>query len=504
MINGTPANILDFMTPAQVADVLAGSRSLDLQAVLQTAINTCIGTGKALYIPSAVKSMRVDSPVTIDYATLGTKTLAIFGDAVVGYYQGGMGSEIYYAGTSGYLFQIEGKLADVGGSNEGSPMPVTFKNINFAGTSGAFGAISFFRSSFGQVLNNNFYNFGRTSTGVVVLNAGSTTVGSPTAFCGEITIAGNNFASSGRCVLLTGASGSGVVNMVRITDNIMLDQNYGIACDFGAGVPYSESIWITGNHFEGTRVNDIYSQAVAANWVIERNYIEQNNPALNDPRINIMGAANVNIVVRNNLLSKNMSAAAYGSPIVYVSNAKNVSILNNGSNYGGANDKWSSQTIGCTNATVEPFMFSGPTPYPCLFENYVFTSGPISSGWYSLPTNLGMSSGDGFPGGTVSTVVAEQSQTNAMVTVNMKATITTKAGGGTSTLIGVLDFYNKGKEVYFPVYTTNVTGTGPFHGILGANSAVVTIYDANNVAVNYQTAVSVGSVFVANFSYLTQ
>jgi hypothetical protein len=119
MISGTPTNILDFMTSAQVADALAGTRTLNLQAVLQTAVNACIANGTALYIPSAIKSMRVDTPVAIDYATLGQKTLSIFGDAVTGYYQNGMGSEIYYSGTSGYLFQIDGRAADVGGAAAG-------------------------------------------------------------------------------------------------------------------------------------------------------------------------------------------------------------------------------------------------------------------------------------------------------------------------------------------------------------------------------------------------
>ena len=497
-------SIMDFMTAAQITDVLAGTRTLDLQSVLQTAVNTCIANGTALCIPSTVKSMRVDSPVTISYATLGTKTLSIFGDAVNGYYQGGMGSEIYYAGTTGYLFQIEGRPADVGGSNEGSPMPVTFQGINFAGTTNAFGAISFFRSSFGRVLNNNFYGFAKTSTGVIVLNAGSVTVGSPTSFAGEITIEGNYFASSGRCVLMTGASGAGVINMVRITNNVMLDQDYGIACDFGAGVPYSESIWITGNHFEGTLTNDIYSQGVATNWVIERNYIEQNNPALNTPRVNIAGSNNLGIVIEDNLFSKDLSTAAAGSTVISIVNTNNVLIRNNSSNYGGLTTVYSSLLTGCSNATVEPFASLSLPAYSCSFGGYVFLSGPVSSGWYTLPVNLGISSGDGYPGGTVCTVVAESSKTNAMVTVNMKATITTKSTSGTSTLIGVLPYYNYGKDVYFPVYTTNVTGTAPFYGVVGAGTTVCTIYNAAGVALNYQTAVSVGSIFVANFSYLTQ
>ena len=116
---------------------------------------------------------------------------------------------------------------------------------------------------------------------------------------------------------------------------------------------------------------------------------------------------------------------------------------------------------------------------------------------------VGIASGDGWPGGTVCTFADEYNKNNALVAVNFNATITTKSASGTSTAIGILPYVNSGQAVYFPVYTTNVTGTKPFYGVLanGANNAIV--YDGNNAALNYQTACAVGSTFTANFTYST-
>jgi hypothetical protein len=508
MISGTPTNILDFMTSAQVADALAGTRTLNLQAVLQTAVNVCIATGTALYIPSAIKSMRVDTPVVIDYATLGQKTLSIFGDAVTGYYQGGMGSEIYYSGTSGYLFQIDGRAADVGGVNEGSPMPVTFTGINFAGTASAYGAIKFSRASFGRVKDCNFYGFANASYGVVTLSANGVTATSVNAFCGEITISGNYFASSGRCIWLTGSTG-GVVNVVRVFDNVALDQSYFVAVDFGANVPYAESLFVIGNHVEGNLQNDIYTQGATSNLVVTSNYFEQNNAAYNSARINVQGSNNFGIYIEENTFSKSLASAAASSALVIIANTSGVSAINNQSNYGGATDRFSVDLTTCINAVAEPFVSNALPLYPVRMNNYVMRTGRVTNQWRETPAAgsggfIGISSGDGFPGGTVCTLSVDQSKNNAQIRLNVKATITTKSGGGTSTLIGVFPYANFGIDTYFPVYTTNVTGTKPFYGVLPAGLTVATIYDANGAALNYQTACAVGSIFNAVVTYITQ
>ena len=505
--NSVSTSIFNFLSDTEKTDVVAGTRTNDLQAKFQTAVNTCMLFGWNLHIPSHAKSIKIGSPVVIDYTVLGTGTLSIWGDAVKGYYQGGAGSELYYSGTTGYIFQVTGRLADVGGTNEGSPMSVSFEGINFAGNNSAYGACSFSRASFCSVRKNNFYGFGNTTNGTVVVSASGVTVGSPIAFCGEIDIVDNHFASSGRCVVLTGNTG-GVVNVVRITDNVALDQNYFVSVDFGGGIPYSESIWITGNHVEGTILNDVYSQGAASNFRVVGNYFEQNRSANNGPRVNVQGSNNVGIYVEQNTFSKSLATTA-GTSLVTITNADGVSVVNNQSNYGGAIDRFSVDLVSCVNAVAEPFSAVALPLYPVRMNNYVMQTGRVTDQWKTNPLAgsggfIGISSGDGYPGGTVCTIAVEQSKNNAQVRLNFKATITTKSISGTSSLIGVLPYANYGTDVYFPVYATNAVGTKPFYGVLPAGLTVATIYDATGAALNYQTAFSVGSVINANFTYLTQ
>lgn len=506
--NNVSKSLFDFLSDAEKADVLAGTRTLDVRAKLQTAVDTCILFGWDLHIPSQVSSASVSAPIVINYASLSSKALSIWGNATIGYYQDGAGSELYYSGSSGFMFEIAGRPADLGGVNEGSPMSVSITGINFAGNNGAFGAVNLLRCFFARVEDNNFYGWGNAGSGVVVLNAGGVTGTSPIAFTGEINVSRNHFASSGKCILLTGETG-GVVNMVRIKDNVALDQDYFVSVDFGAGIPYSLAIWIEGNHIEGTRVKDIYSAGAAANLRVVSNYFEQNNAAQNQPRIHVAGSNNYGVYIEQNTFSKSLTAAGAGSCLVQIDNADGVSVVNNQSNYGGNTDRFSVTLNSCKNAEVEPFSTVIGPPYPVKVNGFVIRSGKVTDNWLRTPVIsagnfVGPSSGDGWPGGTVSTTVADYNKTNARVRFNFKSTVTTKSGGGTPLLIGILPFYNVGVETCFPVYTENVAGVKPFYGKLPQGSNVAQVYDANGAAVNYQTAISVGSVITALIDYVTQ
>ena len=50
MITGAPVNVLDYMTPAQTADVLSNAGTIDVTAAVQSAFTAANGT-KSVYFP---------------------------------------------------------------------------------------------------------------------------------------------------------------------------------------------------------------------------------------------------------------------------------------------------------------------------------------------------------------------------------------------------------------------------------------------------------------------
>jgi len=149
------------------------------------------------------------------------------------------------------------------------------------------------------------------------------------------------------------------------------------------------------------------------------------------------------------------------------------------------------------------------TGFPLRINNYLMRSGVVDTDFLKVAAGgsggfVGLSSGDGYPGGTVCTVTNQYNKNNGWVTFSFKAVVTTKSGAGTSFLIGVFPLPNSQNEVVFPVKVKNVAGTQPFYGVLPGGSTVATVYDATGAAVNYQTAVSVGSEVQGVINYFTQ
>lgn len=480
---------------------------VDNTTAINEAIVVCLARGATLHVPSRPVPFEHASSLQYNYDAANINSLSIAGETGILYYLTNRGSMLKYTGSSGYAIMVNGRGADVGGTNEGSPMPFEMRGISYIGSAAADGCIKFSRAWWTRVKNNNFFGFSKAGGGVITYSADGVTGSSPIAFAGTSTIEGNTFHSSGRCILLTGATG-GVVNSINARRNKALDQQYFLAADFGANTPYSENITCDTNHTEGTVITDYYSQGAASNWVIDKPYIEQNIGGSDSPRVDIQGSANYGITVERGTFSKSLGSA--GEALVRITNAVTVSVKKNISNYGGSTDRFSVQLLSCTNAEAEVMSTAASaTYYPVSMNGAVIASGTITDAWRMVPAGgsggfVGVSTGDGFPGGSVCTVVPEVNKTNGRVWMNFKATVTTKSTLGTQLLIGVLPYANYGVDVVFPVYGTSLTGTKPFYGVLPSGLTVATVFDATGAPVNGQTALAVGSVVEANFSYLTQ
>lgn len=479
------------------------SVGVDNTAAIQAAINEALASGKALHVPAAADPFE-HGALSVPYDPTNTKRLRIVGDHGISYFASGKTSALKFTGTSGHAITVQGRPGGSGGDNSGVPVSFEAERVAFHGNASCDGAIRIARGWYARVEKNAFFGFSKTAGSVVEFDSDDVDA-SGTSFSGTSSIEGNTFASSGRCIVLTGATG-GQVNALTIRGNKMLDQSYGVISSF-SGTPYAEHVIIEGNHFEGTLESDIYSQGAASNWVIERNYFEQNNAAKNSPRVWFEGSSNYAITVERNTFSKQLQAA--GQALVRIANARGVSVKNNVSNYGGQTDRYSVDLITCTDAEAQTMPSPGSaTPYPVLMNNYNIRTGTVTDQWLTpLAPSVGfhgISAGDGWPGGTVQTLSATQNKTNGLVTVNLSTTIATKSGASNNVFIGILPLGNNGPDVRFPVYTDNVTGTKPFYGVLANGQTVAQVYDANGTALVYNTAVAVGSKFVAQIQYLTQ
>ena len=483
-------SVLDF---GAVAD-----NSTDNTTAFQNAIDYCIANGKALYVPGNPLPYLFSGVLNIAYATPVTSSLKMYGDSDNVSTSPGHTSVLKFGSVSAsYQINILGNTSGVG-----SGMPCIFEGLTFLGTATAAGAMQINRAGSVVVRDCNFIGFTNAgNVGAIVINA----IGGTTPFSGIITIDNCAFQTSGTCILFS-ENNAGTINIVRVINCIFADQVYGLLVQPQGGFsPYTNNIVVNNSVFQNSTGYDIYSQGAAYNWCIEKNWFEINSASAN-PRIFITGSDNSNIVVKSNTFEQSLPSAT--NTIVSIANSKGVEVTNNFSNQGGYTDRYSVFISTSTNVVAEPMNSVNATPYPLVLNNQLRLSGRCNEkSILAMPTGtnnfVGIASGDGWPGGTVCTFADEYNKNNAFVAVNFNATITIKSASGTSTAIGILPYVNSGQAVYFPVYTTNVTGTKPFYGVLanGANTAVV--YDGNNAALNYQTACAVGSTFTANFTYST-
>lgn len=468
-----------------------GDGVTDDSAAFQSGLNWCFARGLELEVPAGGIYL-IGTGLTITYDGSGTQALRIRGACGTNYNANGTGAVIKFTHATADCITIGG----VG------PVMVDIEGVSFRGT-GTGCCVSGTNVWMINVQRNTFYGMGYG----IKLKAST----SAQAFAGDVRIENNRFeALQTAHILLTGDNGLGQINVVSIQKNNFLDGATHISSNWGGNQAYLHNIIIKENDFENWSVNAIAFDRGAQNVTIQNNYFERGGSSFTANWINFSTGGYSSLAVLDNSFVGTLNAAS--QTFCYVVNTNGFKFLGNQAANGGLTDRFSTDIVVSTGVDAEPCFTqygAGTTPYPARVMNYVINSRVNETWMQAMPTGsgkwVGISSGDGYPGGTVATLNINQiSKTNGMVSVVSKSTIATKSGAGTSLLLGALPYANAGGELWFPVYTTNVTGTGPFHGILPNGSTVATVYDANNAAVNYQTACSVGSVVVANFSYPTQ
>ena len=262
MITGAPVNALDF---GAVGDGVA-----DDTAAIQAAIDYSVPRGATLYIPSG--QYKVTSTLNINYSAVYNAAFRIQGNSARGFTYLPIGSVFLFQPTTLIsLFSINGRAANSGGANSGSPLPCEFNNISVVGNSSALGAIDIVRATNIAVNACAFIEFTNTNSAVVRLNS----IGAVTPYTGNVLISDCHWQTTGgACVALSGDANLGTITYVRLRDCQMLDQKYGVYVNWAAGSPYTQSVAILNSDFEGSTQNDIYSQGAANNWQINGCWFE--------------------------------------------------------------------------------------------------------------------------------------------------------------------------------------------------------------------------------------
>lgn len=83
MINGAPVNVFDFMSAAQIADVVARTSTLDVSSAVNSAIASAISLGTTAYLPAG--TYRIDSPLFayVSGTYISTRILGELGSGLI-------------------------------------------------------------------------------------------------------------------------------------------------------------------------------------------------------------------------------------------------------------------------------------------------------------------------------------------------------------------------------------------------------------------------------------
>jgi hypothetical protein len=458
-----------------------GDNATDDSDAFNRAIFAARSTGKDLYIPAA--TYLISSPINILFDK-GSRGIRIFGSNSGSYYAENGSTTINYTNGKDYFINIVG--ADTG---DGGPAFVRLEGLRIIGNDNPPGAILIRRSWHVDLRDCSFINFGNLHGGAVTLDADG-----PTGFSGIVDIERCTFANCGCNVKFTGSTG-GQINVVRLVGCVGVGQHNAVSSDWRGAVPFTSNITIRDCLWEGSRGEVIRSDAVAGNWIIHGGYIEDSNP---HTPIKFLGSANYGIIIQGVFFRK--SSLANGQSLASIVRGINCNFTNNSSGFGDSEKAFSADFVDCIRSFASPADGVAITPYPVRMNNETVKGGGVSSEWSRRMEKgsgffCGISSGDGWPGGSVCDFQDEIRLDNGLVRVVGNITVTTKSQIGENILIGLLPFKNGSCRRCFPVYTKNVAGDNPFYGVVMPNQRFATVYDRNGVPLNYQKSISEGSYF---------
>lgn len=396
----------------------------DTNAV-QSALNYAETGGKVLRFPAGVYI--ISSALTVTNDSDGGITLE--GESTSDYLWAS-GSVLKYTGAAGTMLTFDGTA---------SPIFCKLKNMTFLGNiNGDFG-VKLNRGWFFNVEGCVFYNWSKNGACALALTY------STGSFVGVTTIRDCGFYNNTVGIYWE----KNDVNVIRVEDCRFNAGTFGILQGASSVACSSRNVNIIGCMFDTVDAYAIYSWGGAQNWNIIGNYFEQNNAAVNTPRIciqtQIQSPQNCSITISGNTFSKQLNAAS--SNLVYLVSVNGIVIENNWSALGDAVDRYSVEMITCTNRRVMQFAVpSGSTPYPIKDDAAIYTTGSVEK----MAGGMTIQSGINFPA-----VQSPSSNPNALddyeegswTPVNSFVTFTTASG----TYVKVGQFVIANFSVVFPV-----------------------------------------------------
>ena len=294
MVQGAVVNVLDFMTPVEIASVLAKDYSSELHVAIQAAFDYAFANNKAVYFPGGgylVNTQVISSPVGPE--------MRIFGD-------GHVNTIIKSTNTAiGGIFAFQGPHPEVDGAGNRIG-PVTVEDMGFVGTG----------SGVGTAIGLLIYGV----QGIRLSNVSSTQFKTGIQFHNtDLVHIENSYVSycdTGITTLGTGYAPGNDANSFNVTDSYVTHcTTVGIAHNGG------EALLVQGNNFvlngiSVTVASTSYS-SVTTNAVIDSNYFESDTVYC----LLIGGGGGI---VRGGRITNNAMLVTAGTTAIICGNVSNV------------------------------------------------------------------------------------------------------------------------------------------------------------------------------------
>jgi len=264
MIQGAVINVFDYFSVAQIADVQAGTASIDCSSAIQTAIDATATTGNTLYFPTGVylHTSTIVWKNGVNYEGSGINT------------SNTKGSVFKYTGTSNAT-QINNPI------NSSTFASIKFSGLTFVGLTMSVGkallydtgstylqidrckfslsgvdsfGIVFDQTEVSSISNSILETYGANGSGALIWLADGATPQNPTgasAFTNRITITGNQINAAGG-----GANARGLLDSGGLVHTIN-DNNFNGGA-YNAEFKLVTNLSFQNNEVEGSTINAIY------------------------------------------------------------------------------------------------------------------------------------------------------------------------------------------------------------------------------------------------------
>ena len=452
---------------------------------IENAIDYCLTTNHALYVPSGVYR---HNEITITPAVRAS--LRIVGNT----------SYDFTPLTSGSIFQ---SLDNSGSSfviNGNGPFYMAMEGITFYGNLNLDAGIKTVARTNFSVKRCCFANYSTGSGIELTLGAGT--------FNGAILVEDCRFSFCGNGIKITDEEPNNVFNIIN---NVFIDCGYGFIAGTTANPVETRNVNIWRNAFENCTNTEMYVEGTIKDWAIIGNYIEKVTTTpiiyIKQALVGFSGGCHIS----DNLFQAPLTT---DQAMIYVDNIKGLKVENNYCTSGNSIDRYFVYFgTNVTDSYVEkPSTPNGITMFPIynlrtLTKTYRST---YSDENIAISTNATTGiqlngTGDAVGSNTTTVNLAVYTARQGIITVEFDLTLATKSGtaSGFAEIIN-LPITNAGNPAAVVFYqATNIASAYPLSGVIDTNTNFIKIFANTGARIDFPSQFVVGTRVKGTVTYTT-